>query len=215
MYFDYFLTSKKQKVGQYLRGGNVTLDEATLEVAAEFAAVGVPYDMEKGSYSMADPRHPIPARDIKKGESLYADYKGGKNKSQPGLMEKVRATLEKERKANQARGRGRAQPGKGGPNTVQSGGAADEGQRVTYPDGTTQDYVPGQTIIGPRSSSSSSVGSASREIASAGSGSVRIISQYYDSGSDGGATALGSATEIPDREPKRPGGVYEEYMGVA
>jgi len=31
----------------------------------------------------------------------------------------------------------------------------------------------------------------------------------------GGATALGSATEIPDREPKRPGGVYEEYMGVA
>jgi len=215
MYFDYFLSSKRQKVGQYLRGGNVTLDEATLEVAAEFAAVGVPYDMEMGSYGTDSEGRPIPARKIKKGESLYADYRDAKNKSQAGLMEKVRATLEKERKANQARGRGRAQPGKGGPNTVQGQGDDYGGQRVTYPDGRTQDYVPGQTIIGPRSSSSSSVGSASREIASAGSGSVRIISQYYDSGSDGGATALGSATGIPDREPKRPGGVYEEYMGVA
>jgi len=103
MFFDYAINEKRPKVGQYLRGGNVSLDEATLELAAEYAAVGVPYDMRKGSYSMVDPRHPIPARDIKKGESLYADYKGGKNASQPGLMEKVRESLRKQREKNTAK----------------------------------------------------------------------------------------------------------------
>jgi len=205
MYFDYFLTSKKEKVGQYLKGQNVSLDEAVLEVAAEFASVGVPYDMKKGSYKNSG----FPIQDIKKGQSLYHGYQN--NESQPGLMEKVRESLQKEREANQARGRGRSRQGQGGPDTAMPDASRPGASGIPGDPNSPRigDYVGG-------SRSSSLVRPMSLEIASIGQNQVSIIEQYYDMKiPTGGATALGSPTEIPDREPKRPGGVYEEYMGVA
>jgi len=81
-YRQYTVKRKRPKVGQYLEGkGGVTENEALLELAAEFASVGVPYDMKAGSYGPG-----IPAVDIKKGESLYKDYKGAGNVASPNLQ---------------------------------------------------------------------------------------------------------------------------------
>jgi len=93
MFFDYAITEKRPQVGQYLRGGNVSLDEATLALAAEYAAVGVPYDMKKGSYNGK-----LPVRDIKKGETLYADGPGDNRASIP--PERIKESLRKQREKN-------------------------------------------------------------------------------------------------------------------
>jgi len=101
MFFDYAINEKRPKVGQYLRGGNVSLDEATLELAAEYAAVGVPYDMRKGSYGTDGRGRPIPARDIKKGETLYAGGPGNNFASIP--PERIKEALRKQREKNTAK----------------------------------------------------------------------------------------------------------------
>jgi len=81
-YRQYTVKRKRPKVGQYLEGkGGVSENEALLELAAEFASVGVPYDMKAGSYGSG-----IPAIDIKKGESLYKGYKGAGNAASPDLQ---------------------------------------------------------------------------------------------------------------------------------
>ena len=94
MYRDYFVTKKRPIVGQYLSGdSNVSKDDAQLEIAAEFASVGVPYDMKKGSYSSYDPTvgGPIPGQDIKKGQSLYYGYAG--NRANPNVTAGVVKSL--------------------------------------------------------------------------------------------------------------------------
>jgi len=94
MYRDYFVTKKRPIVGQYLSGdSNVSKDDAQLEIAAEFASVGVPYDMKKGSYSSYDPTvgGPIPGQDIKKGQSLYYGY--ANNRANPNVTAGVVKSL--------------------------------------------------------------------------------------------------------------------------
>jgi len=93
MFFDYAITEKRPEVGQYLKGGNVSLDAATLALAAEYASVGVPYDMKKGSYNGK-----LPVRDIKKGETLYA---GGPGNNQASISpETIKESLRKQREKN-------------------------------------------------------------------------------------------------------------------
>jgi len=203
MFFDYAITEKRPEVGQYLKGENVSLDKAALELAAEFAAVGVPYDMKKGAYGGG-----YPVRDIKKGESLYSGVGNNRASISP---ETIKESLRKQREKNIQKSRSK---GQGGPDMVmpdasQSGAPGIPGD-------------PNSPRIGDRvggSRSSSLVRPMSSDIAMSSVGqkpNVSIIEQFYDMKiPKGGATALGSATEIPDREPKRPGGVYEQYMGVA
>jgi hypothetical protein len=58
--FDYFITQKRPLVGKYLSGDpNVSREDAVLEIAKEWASVGVPYDM-KGS-----------RKEVKRGQSYY------------------------------------------------------------------------------------------------------------------------------------------------
>lgn len=60
-----FLISKKRpRLGDFLAGGETSLDRAMLEMAKEFASIPVPYDVKKGS------------RTIKAGESYYDDEGG-------------------------------------------------------------------------------------------------------------------------------------------
>ena len=66
----------------------MSLDTAQLELAAEYASVGVPYDMKKGSYNGK-----YPVRDIKKGESLYSGIGG--NRASSAHTDEVRSMLQK------------------------------------------------------------------------------------------------------------------------
>ena len=49
-YKPYTVNVKRPTVGNYLRG-KATINDANLALAAEFASIGVPYDMKKGSYN--------------------------------------------------------------------------------------------------------------------------------------------------------------------
>ena len=94
MYSDYVLTSKRAKVGKFIKGdSSITLEKALIELSDEFASIGVPRDMKKGEYTpySANLGGPVPKYDIKKGMSLYDGYGG--NRSQPGLMEDVKSLL--------------------------------------------------------------------------------------------------------------------------
>ena len=89
MYGQYSITQKRAKVGRFLKGDTgVSLDTAQLELAAEYASVGVPYDMKKGSYNGK-----YPVRDIKKGESLYSGIGG--NRASSAHTDEVRSMLQK------------------------------------------------------------------------------------------------------------------------
>ena len=57
-----------------------------MELAAEYASIGVPYDMKKGSYNGT-----YPLRDIRKGESLYSG--AGSNYAPASHTEQIRSML--------------------------------------------------------------------------------------------------------------------------
>ena len=87
MFGPYSITQKREKVGYFLKGDtSVSLDTAQLELAAEYASIGVPYDMKKGSYNGK-----YPLRDIKKGESLYSGV--GSNYAPAAHTEQIRSML--------------------------------------------------------------------------------------------------------------------------
>jgi len=74
MFRNYMLESKRAKVGKFISGKSINtfkdyseLETAQLELAAEFASVGVPRDMKAGEYAPG-----VPKTDIKAGSSLYA-----------------------------------------------------------------------------------------------------------------------------------------------
>ena len=69
LYPQYTIESKRPQVGKFLSGSMNDIQKANLELAAEFASVGVPFDMKAGSYGGGWPKY-----DIKKGESLYAGF---------------------------------------------------------------------------------------------------------------------------------------------
>ena len=86
LYRNYTLDKKRAKIGRFLSGDSqVDLDAAQLELAAEFASVGVPYDMKKGEY------YGYPIQDIKKGQSLYTGIAG--NRADPAKALKLRQLL--------------------------------------------------------------------------------------------------------------------------
>jgi len=77
---DWLIVGKRPKVGQYINNtGNVTIEEAHLQLAREFASIPVPYDLtnDRGTF-------------IKAGESYYKD-RGG-NKANHSISE-VRSAL--------------------------------------------------------------------------------------------------------------------------
>jgi len=89
MFGPYSINKKRAKVGRFLRGDtSVSLDTAQLELAAEYASIGVPYDMKKGSYNGK-----YPLRDIKKGESLYSGT--GSNYAPAAHTDQIRSMLQK------------------------------------------------------------------------------------------------------------------------
>ena len=89
MFGPYSITQKRAKVGRFLSGDtSVSLDTAQLELAAEYASIGVPYDMKKGSYNGK-----YPLRDIKKGESLYSGT--GSNYAPAAHTDQIRSMLQK------------------------------------------------------------------------------------------------------------------------
>jgi len=89
-YRQYVINVKRPKVGKFLRGeGGVSLQDAQLALAAEFASVGVPRDMRKGEFNGTWPK-----RDIKKGESLYS---GEGNNSASISPEVIGESLTKEK----------------------------------------------------------------------------------------------------------------------
>ena len=83
-YKPYTVNVKRPTVGNYLRG-KATINDANLALAAEFASIGVPYDMKKGSYNGTWPKS-----DIKKGDSLYSGVGGNKASISP---EEIQASL--------------------------------------------------------------------------------------------------------------------------
>ena len=86
LYRNYTIESKRAKVGKFLKGeqfstfGDYTpLETAQLELAAEFASVGVPRAMRKGEYNGTWPK-----RDIQAGESLYSGSAKNRASITPG-----------------------------------------------------------------------------------------------------------------------------------
>jgi hypothetical protein len=95
LYPQYTIESKRPQVGKFLSGSMNDIQKANLELAAEFASVGVPFDMKAGSYGGGWPK-----RDIKKGESLYSGAARNRASISP---EKVQQAL-KEAKASRSSG---------------------------------------------------------------------------------------------------------------
>lgn len=60
----FLISEKRPKLGDFLSGGETSLDRAMLEMAKEFASIPVPYDVKKGN------------RVIKAGQSYYAKEGG-------------------------------------------------------------------------------------------------------------------------------------------
>lgn len=76
---DWLLTSKRPKVKQFIDGGNVSIDEAQLELAKEFASIPIPYDIVRDG------------RTITAGQSYYADV--GNNKASHSITQVKNALL--------------------------------------------------------------------------------------------------------------------------
>ena len=95
---DYTLASKRKLVGKFIKGdASVSLETAQIELAAEFASIGVPRDMKRGEYSSYAPSlgGPVPRQDIKKGQSLYTGYGGNRSSISP---EEIKDLLLKKRR---------------------------------------------------------------------------------------------------------------------
>jgi murein DD-endopeptidase MepM/ murein hydrolase activator NlpD len=91
LYPQYTIESKRPQVGKFLSGSMNDIQKANLELAAEFASVGVPFDMKARSYGGG-----YPIRDIKKGESLYS----GRARNRASITpEKVQQALKQARES--------------------------------------------------------------------------------------------------------------------
>jgi hypothetical protein len=76
---------RRKKVDNYVKGKSDDRDGAILELAKEFASVGVPYDMEVGN------------KKLKKGDSYYSGVGGNKAHNSP---EEVGTALDNDRSKN-------------------------------------------------------------------------------------------------------------------
>jgi hypothetical protein len=90
---DWLITSKREKVGQYVNGDvSVTLEEAQLELAREFASIPVPYDITRPAGKG------YPSRRVLKGQSYYFGIAG--NNAQAPVERYQQALLEARRTRN-------------------------------------------------------------------------------------------------------------------
>ena len=95
---EYTVNYKRPSVGKFLTGAaGSSLEKAQLALAAEFASVGVPYDMKRGEYALTSSLGPIPTQDIKRGESLY---KGIGENAASISPEDIAEALRKEKEIN-------------------------------------------------------------------------------------------------------------------
>jgi len=186
---EYVVTKKRPKIGQYLAGSKkISRDEALLELAAEFASVGVPYDMKQGEYSRYDPGlgGPVPSRNIKAGESLYVGY-GGNRASKDLGPDRLGPLLDKARQKAMRGG------GSNGPVEPPAGNGGEQSS-ASFTPMSSQIAMGGG--IGPKSSN------------------VTILDRRVAVALRGQGGGVAQSTEIPDRDPGG-GGLYENYMGVA
>ena len=98
-FVEYVVRKKRKKIDNYLDGGKTTLEDAALEVAAEFASVGVPRAMKAGEYRSSRPK--VPAVDIVQNASLYYKYLNGNNQAFTST-EDIQEILKQARAANTA-----------------------------------------------------------------------------------------------------------------
>lgn len=90
---EYTINYKRPDVGKFLEGSaGSSLEKAQLALAAEFASVGVPYDMKKGEYNGT-----YPLQDIKRGQSLYKGKGGNAASISPDTIAEA---LRKEKRLN-------------------------------------------------------------------------------------------------------------------
>ena len=90
---EYTINYKRPSVGKFLTGAaGSSLEKAQLALAAEFASVGVPYDMKRGEYNGK-----YPLMNIKKGESLYKGKGDNAASISPEIIAKA---LRKEKEIN-------------------------------------------------------------------------------------------------------------------
>ncbi len=86
IYSQYLIGSKRPNVAAYLSGKSENINAAVLDLAKEFASIGVPYD--------------IPNKNLKKGDSYYKGLGGNKAHHSP---EQVAAALTQQRNINVAK----------------------------------------------------------------------------------------------------------------
>ena len=63
---EYIISSKRKNLQAFISGKSTNEESAVMDLALEFASVGVPRDVKRGEFG----KYPI--RDIKKGESVYS-----------------------------------------------------------------------------------------------------------------------------------------------
>jgi len=115
---DWLITSKREKVGKYVNGDvSVTLEEAHLELAKEFASIPVPYDITRPAGKG------YPSRRVLKGQSYYFGIAG--NNAQAPVERYQQALLEARRTRNLNSLKQFIARGEGGYDSLNRGSAGD------------------------------------------------------------------------------------------
>lgn len=91
IFFEYLIGSKRTAVRDYISGKSDNLPKAVLQLAQEFASIGVPYDTRGAK------------RQVKKGESYYSGVGGNVAKTKPEDVAKILTDIRNE---NLAKSRG-------------------------------------------------------------------------------------------------------------
>jgi len=200
-YFDYVVSEKRPLIGEYLKGGNVSLEEAILQLAMEFAVVGVPYPIKKGAFGK------YPLVDIKRGDSFYTAESGNASSLSPETLGK---SLLKVRNDNIRSKNGRRSPqnnpGQAGPmpNASEQGAPGIPGDPNAPKIGDTVGAVP---PLQPPSTAS---------IASLKPGpDVQFVEYPVSLGSKGGNSVVPSSrgtTTISNLEPNPFDPLYLNYL---
>jgi len=205
-YFDYVVAEKRPLIGEYLKGGNVSLEEAILQLAMEFAVVGVPYAIKKGAFGK------YPKVDIKRGDSFYTGESGNAASLSP---ETLGESLLKVRNNNIKSKQGRRSPqnnrGQGGgdgspamPNASEQGAPGIPNDPNAPKIGDTVGAVP--PLQSPSTAS----------IASLKPGpDVQFVEYPVSLGSKGGNSVVSSSrgtTTISNLEPKPFDSPYFNYL---
>lgn len=126
---DWLIFGKRPKVGDFVNGGQVSIDTANLELAKEFASIPIPNDMTVTRYrtivdsSGKKVRESYEVR-LLKGQSYYANDSGG-NKSSHSVAEVQSSLLEARRQKSAIPLKKFIAKGEGGYDSLNRGKAGD------------------------------------------------------------------------------------------